>query len=105
MATGAAVTARSYGSETRIRADVHRWITLPAMSNAPASTGSANPPSLMLMVIAGSLIAALALGVRSTFGLFIDPITDSIGVGKGTIGLAIAIRNLCLLYTSDAADE
>ncbi len=46
------------------------------------------------MVVAGSLIAALALGVRATFGLFIDPITDSIGVSKGTIGLAIAIQNL-----------
>ncbi len=51
-------------------------------------------PSLAIMVAAGSIIAAIALGVRSTFGLFIDPIVDSIGVDKGTIGLAIAIQNL-----------
>ncbi len=46
------------------------------------------------MVIAGSVVAAIALGVRATFGLFIDPIVDSIGVDKGTISLAIAVQNL-----------
>lgn len=46
------------------------------------------------MVVAGSIIAAIALGVRATFGLFIDPIVDSIDVDKGTIGLSIAIQNL-----------
>lgn len=51
-------------------------------------------PPLWLLLVAGSLITALTLGVRSTFGLFLDPVIDTLGSGRGAFALAIAIQNL-----------
>jgi len=55
--------------------------------------GARRPP-LWLVIAAGGTIAAISLGVRSTFGIFLDPIADTVGSGRGAIGLAIAIQNL-----------
>lgn len=49
---------------------------------------------LWSIITIGGMIAAISLGVRSTFGLFLDPVTDAIGSDAGTFGLAIAIQNL-----------
>lgn len=51
-------------------------------------------PSLIAVVAAGSVITAVSLGVRSTFGLFLDPVTDTFGTDRGMFALAIAIQNL-----------
>ncbi len=51
-------------------------------------------PPLWLLLAAGSVITALGLGVRSTFGLFLDPVIETLGTGRGTFALAIAIQNL-----------
>ena len=53
----------------------------------PLTPARANPP-LWLVLGAGSVITALSLGVRSTFGLFLDPVIDSIGSGRGVFGNA-----------------
>ncbi len=50
--------------------------------------------SLWVVVAAGGLIAALSLGVRSTFGLLVTPIADGLGTDLGAISLAIAVQNL-----------
>jgi predicted MFS family arabinose efflux permease len=44
--------------------------------------------------VAGSIITSLSLGVRSTFGLFLDPVVDTIGTGRGAFATAIAVQNL-----------
>ena len=49
---------------------------------------------LWAVVAAGGLIAALSLGVRSTFGLLIVPIADGLDTSLGAISLAIAVQNL-----------
>ena len=46
------------------------------------------------IVIAGSIITAITLGVRATMGLFTDEIHVSLGVGVDTFGLTIALQNL-----------
>ena len=46
------------------------------------------------IVVAGSIITAVSLGVRATMGLFTDAIDVSLGVGVDTFGLTIALQNL-----------
>lgn len=47
------------------------------------------------VLLAGSLIALVALGMRHSFGLFLDPITASLsGVDRESFGFAIALQNL-----------
>ena len=46
-----------------------------------------------LLLVAGSVITSLSLGVRSTFGLFLDPVVETIGSGRGAFAFAIAVRS------------
>ncbi len=49
---------------------------------------------MWIAVAAAGAITAISLGVRSTFGLLIDPIVDGLGTDRGSISLAIAVQNL-----------
>ena len=49
---------------------------------------------LETIIIAGSLIAIITFGVRSTFGLFTGPITEEFGWGREIFGFAMALQNL-----------
>ena len=53
-----------------------------------------NGKSLLLVVAAGSVVTALSLGARSTFGLYLDPVVESLGTTKAQFSLAIAIQNI-----------
>ncbi len=53
-----------------------------------------NGRSLILIVAAGSMITSISLGARSTFGLYLDPVVDSLGTDRGTFSLIIAVQNL-----------
>ena len=50
--------------------------------------------SAKLMLIAGSLILAITLGVRHSFGLFLQPISMENGWGRETFAFAMALQNL-----------
>jgi MFS family permease len=50
--------------------------------------------STSVIVIAGCLIAVVTFGVRSSFGLFTDPLSSLRGWDRETFALAIAIQNL-----------
>ena len=55
--------------------------------------------ALWLMVICGCLIGMLAFGFRSSFGLFVDPVSSpdaegSFGFGREAFAIAMAIQNL-----------
>lgn len=65
-------------------ADSHTIVPPPRRSSAP----------LWVILATGSVITALSLGVRSTFGLFLDPVIDTLGTGRGVFALAVAIQNL-----------
>ncbi len=57
-----------------------------------------NPMSfaLWLMLVCGCLIGLISFGIRSSFGLFVDPISGSSGFnfGRETYAFAMAIQNL-----------
>jgi predicted MFS family arabinose efflux permease len=47
-----------------------------------------------VVLACGSLILLLALGVRQTFGLYLQPMSTDLGWGRETFALAIALQNL-----------
>ena len=49
---------------------------------------------VVVVIVAGCLIATIGFGVRATFGLFLDPLTEARGFDRETFGLALAIQNL-----------
>ena len=56
-----------------------------------ASPGWRTP---VVVIIAGCLIAMIGFGIRSSFGLFLEPMTVAKGWDRETFGLAMAIQNL-----------
>jgi predicted MFS family arabinose efflux permease len=50
--------------------------------------------SILVVVIAGALIVAISMGTRQSFGLFLHPISGSLGIGRELFSLAMAIQNL-----------
>jgi MFS family permease len=48
----------------------------------------------LLVIIAGCLIAMVGFGVRSSFGLFLDPMTTARGWNRETFAFAMALQNL-----------
>jgi MFS family permease len=65
-------------------------MTLAATS--PSSRSAAVP--LLVLVIAGCVLAAVVNGVRNSFGLFTLPVTGGLGISRETWALALAIQNL-----------
>lgn len=63
------------------------------MSSIAAPRPSVAVP-LIVLVIAGCIIAAVTNGIRTTFGLFTLPMTGDLGVTREAWGLAMAIQNL-----------
>ncbi|MDX1656733.1 MAG: MFS transporter, partial [Candidatus Competibacteraceae bacterium] len=50
--------------------------------------------SLTLIVICGCLISLVTFGLRSSLGLFTDPLSLTRGWGREVFALAIALQNL-----------
>ncbi len=63
------------------------------MTSPPLSTTSTWRTPLVVLV-AGCLIALVGFGIRSIFGLFLEPMTVAKGWSRETYGLAMAIQNL-----------
>lgn len=55
-------------------------------------TASAQRATLLL--VAGAAIGAMGLGIRHSFGLFLDPVSMANGWGRETFAFAIAVQNL-----------
>jgi len=53
----------------------------------------ANRSSLRVMVC-GTSVLALAIGIRLSFGLFLQPMSQSLGWGRETFAFAIALQNI-----------
>jgi len=49
---------------------------------------------VFVVIACGSVILLLAFGIRSAFGLFLAPISDSLGWGREVFALSIALQNL-----------
>ncbi|MBO6676197.1 MAG: MFS transporter [Rhizobiales bacterium] len=49
----------------------------------------------LIVLIAGSMIAMVAVGMRHSFGLFLDPVTRELqSIDREAFGLAVALQNL-----------
>ncbi len=48
----------------------------------------------LIVLICGASVLALNMGVRQTFGLFLEPMTLDLGISRGSFSLAIAVQNL-----------
>jgi MFS family permease len=52
------------------------------------------PRTALIAIGAGSLVVALSFGIRSSFGLFLQPMSMDLGSGREVFALALAIQNL-----------
>ncbi len=50
--------------------------------------------NLTVAVIAGGIITSISLGTRYSFGLFLDPVIETLGTDKGAFSLVIAVQNI-----------
>jgi len=62
------------------------------MSSITASRSVA--PPLVVLIVAGCLIAAVTNGIRTSLGLFTLPMTSDLGLTRESWGMAMAIQNL-----------
>ncbi len=62
------------------------------MSHAESRTSVWSRP--LVIILAGCLIAMIGFGIRSGFGLFLEPMTMTRGWDRETFALAMAIQNL-----------
>ena len=62
------------------------------MSSITASRSVATP--LVVLIVAGCLIAAVTNGIRTSLGLFTLPMTSDLGLTREAWGMAMAIQNL-----------
>ncbi len=51
-------------------------------------------PRAKAILICGAVILSVSLGIRHTFGLFLQPVSQDQGWGREVFGLAIALQNL-----------
>lgn len=63
------------------------------MINGEARMPSGGKP-LWLIVLAASSIAAIGMGLRQVMGLYLAPVTDTLGLGREAFALSIAIANI-----------
>ena len=61
-------------------------------SNSAVETASWRTPGVV--IVAACLIAMIGFGSRSTFGLFLEPMTAARGWSRETFALALALQNL-----------
>ena len=62
------------------------------MSSITATRSIATP--LLVLIIAGCVIAAVTNGIRTSFGLLTLPVTGDLGLTREAWGMAMAIQNL-----------
>ena len=65
-------------------------------------TGSTVKPLWLVILAAGTLIC-LSIGIRQTFGLYLEPISTELGLGRETFALAMGLQNLLWGFTAPFA--
>ena len=50
----------------------------------------------VVVVVAAGLIVFISMGLRQSFGIFLQPVSSTLGIDREIFGLAIAIQNLLL---------
>jgi predicted MFS family arabinose efflux permease len=60
-------------------------------------------PLLWLIVLAAGLVLIINMGIRQSFGLFLNPISLDLGLGRESFALSMALQNLMWGLTAPAA--
>ena len=63
-------------------------------SEASGQTKTPLTKNVIIVILAGCVISLVGFGVRSSFGLFLEPMTAANGWSRETFALALAIQNL-----------
>lgn len=64
------------------------------MSGGPGNKPPAWWQAPLIIVVAGCLISLITYGLHTSFGLFIDPLSDGRAWGREVFALSLAIQNL-----------
>ena len=48
----------------------------------------------ILILVCASIVLILSFGIRTSFGIFLAPMSTDLGIGRQSFALAIAIQNL-----------
>lgn len=64
------------------------------MTAKRADSNASLTRSVIIVIMAGCFISLVGFGVRSSFGLFLAPMTEANGWSRETFALALAIQNL-----------
>lgn len=48
----------------------------------------------IVVLACGVIVLILSFGIRTSFGLFLDPVSEGLGVGRESFALAMAVQNL-----------
>lgn len=64
------------------------------MASTSVLSSSSTWRTPLIVILAGCVIATVGFGLRSTFGLFLNPMTIDQGWSRETFALALAIQNL-----------
>lgn len=64
------------------------------MSQLPTGLALSGWRTPFIIIVAGCLISTIGFGLRSVFGLFLEPMTIANGWNRETFALALAIQNL-----------
>jgi MFS family permease len=70
------------------------WVLAPAGATPVASGWTSGRNSLFLMLMASGMILTMSIGLRHSFGLFLQPMSMDNGWGREVFGFAIAMQNL-----------
>lgn len=62
-------------------------------SPATAQTAPRRFP-LWAIVLAGATVAGIGMGLRQIMGLYLKPVTETLGIGRETFSIAIALTNI-----------
>ena len=66
------------------------------MSSAESDSNRYPVQTVILVVMAGCLIGMLSFGLRSTFGLFLEPISSANAWPRETFAISLAVQNLLI---------
>ena len=47
-----------------------------------------------LVILIGAVTVAIAMGARQSFGLFLQPVTESLSIGRETFSLSLGLQNI-----------
>jgi len=48
----------------------------------------------LVVLVCGIIVLILSFGIRTSFGIFMNPVSQSLGLGRETFALAMAVQNL-----------